>query len=165
MKNATKALGPKEADGVLRIAEEQLQHLAQLTAILSERERIMAEEVERVRAMHAGLVENFREAVKNREQALMDYMKEHKDVLFDHTDQVDLRSGILLRGQEDRVKIPRTAVAELEKLGWEDGLKRTVAADREAIGKWPVERLAAIGAEKRSVESYSYELRVTSKDS
>ena len=44
-----------------------------------------------------------------------------------------MEHGLLLHGQEEKVKIPRDAAAVIEAQGWEEALKRSVTVDRAVV--------------------------------
>ena len=93
------------------------------------------------------------------EKALLGHMKKYKAVLFDGTDVVNLPPGSLIHSKDDKVSIPKTALAACEKQGFDEVIKTVKSLDREAIEKWPDARLALIGAERKPKEVFSYDLR------
>jgi len=140
--------------------------LATLAGLQPELARLQAEAeaaIAKVREAYAPSIHTCEEAIAGTEKELIELMKANKGILFDGVDQVDLEHGILLYGKEPKISIPKTALARIEAQGWEDGLKRTVAVDRDAVGKWPVERLAVIGATRKDQETYTYELKEREK--
>ena len=79
---------------------------------------------------------------------LKDTMKHNKAVLFDGTDVVRLPNGSLIHSVADKVSIPRDALARCEELGFAEVVKIAKSLDRDAVEKWPDERLILIGAER-----------------
>ena len=141
--------------------------LAKITGLKPELARLQAEAeaaIAKVRETYAPSIRAYEETIAGIEAELIELMKANKAELFDGLDQVDLEHGILLYGREPKVSIPKAALARIEAAGWEDGLKRTVAVDREAVAAWPVERLAVIGATLKEKETYSYELIAPKKN-
>jgi len=135
--------------------------LAAIAVFREELERVEAAvewQIAGIREQYAASAAGLTDAIAGTEKELIALMKKNKAHLFDGADQVTLENGILLYGRELRVTIPKDAVAWIEAEGWEDGLKRSVKIDREAIGKWPAERLAVIGATRKEKETYTYEL-------
>jgi phage host-nuclease inhibitor protein Gam len=112
-----------------------------------------------VTAKYAALREPLWAKLEARVAWLKDTMKNNKAVLFDGTDLVDLPHGTLIRNVADRVTIPRDAPARCEELGFADAIRIAKRLDREAVGKWPDERLFLIGAERRVREEFSYDLK------
>jgi len=150
---------PKQPE-ILIVGNDLLADLALSRDILAAAQAALQAEVLAAQAKFEKFITEAKDDFEAKEHALLGFMEEHRDELFDGTDQVDLAEGILLHGEKDRVKIPRTALAELLRLKWEDGIKRAdPVVDREKVEKWPVERLTAIGASKKPVEVYSYELK------
>jgi phage host-nuclease inhibitor protein Gam len=127
----------------------------ELVRIQSEAEAKIAE----IRDAYAPSVHAYEEEIAETEKELIGLMKKNTAQLFDDVDQVELTHGILLYGKEPKVTIPKDALSRIEVLGWEDGLKRSVTIDREAISIWPVERLAVIGATLKEKKTYTYELK------
>ena len=94
---------------------------------------------------------------------LMDTMKSNKATLFDGTDIVRLANGSLIYNKFDKVRIPRdhdAVIALCEELGFDDVVKIAKSLDRDAVEKWPDERLVLIGAERKPKEEFSYDLKV-----
>jgi len=142
----------EEANGLLK-------ELGAVAATLADLEARATAEMEAVKKKHEKALGVVRTMHESLEGHLIKLMKANKVEFFDGTDQVDLEHGLLLRGEEEKIRIPRNAAAAIEAQGWEEGLKRTVAVVREVVEKWPDERLVVIGAERRPVETYSYELK------
>lgn len=89
---------------------------------------------------------------------LLKLMKTGKAVFFDGTDVVRLTNGSLIHSVADKVSIPRDALARCEELGFAEVVKIAKSLDREAVEKWPDERLILIGAERKPKEEFSYDL-------
>jgi len=147
-----------EIQSLKNSADAKLAHIATFTGELARIQAAAEEEIARIRESRAPAVQYYEDAIAGTEKELIALMKKNKAHLFDGTDHVALENGILLYGREPKVRIPKNAVNKIEAQGWEDGLKRDVKIDREAIGKWPAERLAVIGAVRKEKETYTYEL-------
>jgi hypothetical protein len=143
---------------LLQKANELLGKLADVGERIAGLQIAAEKEMAAVKRKYEDPIGKFKDIQYALDAELIKLMKWHKGDLFDRTDQVALEAGILLYGEEAKVRIPRDAVAKLEELKWEDGLKRTVSVNREAIEKWPLERILTIGGDKKVVEVYSYEL-------
>ena len=136
--------------------------LSQISVLVGQAEALKAqseEELKAIRDEYGARTESLKEALKVHEKDLVKLMKKNKGDLFSDADKVKLESGILLYGKEDKVSIPRDALGIIEELGWKDGLNVVTTINRPVIEKWPEERLAAIGAERKPKETYSYELK------
>jgi len=73
--------------------------------------------------------------------------------------RVELPRGALLFQVARHVKKAKGVLAELERQGLEEGLKRLVVVDWDALEAWPDERLWLVGAERVRKEAYSYEVK------
>jgi len=93
------------------------------------------------------------------EKALLALMKKQKQQIFADGDIRRLAHGALIRALEDKVKIPREALAKCEQLGFADVIKIAKSLDREAVEKWTDDKLFLIGAERKPVETFSYDLK------
>jgi hypothetical protein len=146
-------------DKVLERAEMLLTQIAAAEDQIAWQERRIEEEMQAVRARNEGPLAKFKQVRDAYEKELIKLMKKHKTKLFDETDQVDLKMGILLHGEEDKVKIPRNALEKIKAQGWKEAVKTVESVDREVVQKWPDERLVVIGAERKPVETFSYEIK------
>ena len=90
---------------------------------------------------------------------LKDAMKSNKKVLFDGTDIVRLANGSLIHSTADKVTIPRDALAKCKELGFAEVIKIEESLNRDAVEKWPDERLILIGAARKQKEEFSYDLK------
>lgn len=111
-------------------------------------------------------------------ETLYALMKEHQADFFAvdglGSCSLDLPHGVLLYAKEDYVVKPRKVdvLANLERYGFEEAIRRTAAVDWEALDnkdEWPDEVLAIIGTRREIKETYAYEvvsgqLPVASKD-
>jgi len=125
-------------------------------------ERIEAEYNEEAAALarrYDAKLHNLRQARDRDHGILMKLMKQLKGIFFDGTDVVNLRAGSLIHNVEDKVTIPRTALATCETLGFNDVIKIAKSLDRDAVEKWPDAKLFLIGAERKPVEEFSYDLK------
>ena len=73
--------------------------------------------------------------------------------------RLDLPRGALLFQVSRYVKKAKGVLAELERLGLEEGLQRLVTVDWDALGDWPQEKLIMVGTERVKKETYSYEVK------
>lgn len=126
-----------------------------IEALEAEAERSM----QAVMANYAAMIEPLRAQLEANVAWLKATMKSNKAVLFDGTDLVDLPHGALIRNVADKVTIPKGALARCEELGFADAIRIAKRLDREAVEKWPDERLFLIGAERKQREEFSYDLK------
>jgi phage host-nuclease inhibitor protein Gam len=94
------------------------------------------------------------------EKALISLMKKEKQILFaDGIGTVRLENGSLIYNKTDKVSIPHGALAVCESQGFSEVIKIAKSLDRDAIEKWPDEKLCLIGAERKPKEEFSYDLK------
>ena len=87
-------------------------------------------------------------------------MKSETDALFDGRDLVDLPHGRLLHSREPMVSIPKNALIKIEEAGWAaEAIQVVKSVIRGVVEKWPDEKLAVIGAARKLVDSFTYELK------
>jgi hypothetical protein len=140
-------------------AQALLLRIADATDKIDENERMCRAEVEKVENRYRSAAVYFRDALKRDAAALVALMKRHKRLLFDGTDVVNLPAGSLVRTEADKVTIPRKALERCIELALDDAIKTVKSLDREAVEKWPDERLFLIGAKREPREEFSYDLR------
>lgn len=140
------------ADGMLaRIAAETKQ-IEDLTAEYNA-------SVSRLKAEYEARLVPLKQSVLYTERDLAALMRAARAELFDGRDTVSLPHGVLYRSIVERVTIPRDALARCESLGFLDGIKIAKSLNREAVERWPDERLILIGAERKTREEFSYDLK------
>jgi hypothetical protein len=125
------------------------------------RDSLMAEKNAALSALHNtydAKTAPFEAAILASHSELMKLMKTSRGVLFDGTDVVHLPNGSLIHSVADKVSIPRDALAKCEELGFAEVVKIAKSLDRDAVEKWPDERLILIGAERKQKEEFSYDL-------
>lgn len=128
---------------------------------LAELERQVERRMAQIRERFGTNIQADQDELKALEKELIKLMKANKADLFDHTDQVNLAAGILLRGEEDKVTIHKGALEKIEEMGWDEAIKIVKSIDREVVEKWSDERLTVIGAERKPVEEFSFEVPKT----
>ena len=100
------------------------------------------------------------EALERLDTELVKLMREHRDELFpEGTDQVTLKHGVLLHGHGYKVTIPRDAIARCEEEGYDDAVKIVKSIDRAVIEKWADAKLTVIGAKRKPIEKFEYEVK------
>lgn len=141
----------KQADTLLANLRIQQRHADVLSA---EYEAQLAQLKER----YDGLMKPITETLVADEKSLLRLMKKHRAELFDGRDKKTLPNGILLCGEKDRVVVPRDAVEQCERHKFFDAVKIAKSIDRAALELWPDEKLVLIGAERKPVTVFEYEL-------
>ena len=147
------------AAGIQDEADRLLAEIASHKAVIDGISAKAVEELNRVHAYYAAQEAAHKEVISLCDKALRQLMKKHKGILFDGADCVNLTYGSLIRSVADKVSIPRDALARCEELGFAEAIKIAKSLDREAIEKWPDERLFLIGAERKPKEEFNYDLK------
>ena len=143
-------------------ADELLEELGLLRLELSDIEAQAEAELRAVRERYAANIDRYRSEIAAREKELKGLMKARDPEIFDGADKVTLRHGLLLRSEGYKVRIPRDALPKIEAQGWHEAIKVVKSVDRDVVSKWPESRLVVIGAERRRVVNYEYELKAES---
>lgn len=148
----------EEAEQLLRLLKDSQRCLSVVTSKAEE-------EIARIRAGYGPDMEGYRKDIEQREKELKTLAKKHRGDLFDGDDKVTLENGILLYTKGSKVRIPKGALERIKTWiasgmeGFKEGIKTVESVNRPVVEKWPDEKLAVIGAEKKQVESFSYELK------
>jgi phage host-nuclease inhibitor protein Gam len=140
--------------------------LADIAQWCGQIESLEAEAEEKIRSIHAqysAWLVPLQERLQRNIAWLKDTMKSNKNVLFDGTDVVNLAHGSLIHSKVDKVTIPRDALATCKALEFTDVIKTVESLDREAVEKWPDEKLILIGAQRKPKEEFSYDLKKAEK--
>lgn len=140
-------------------AEAYLEDLSEIRAKIRSIEERMESDLEAIRARYAPLLNPLREEFGSIERDLMRLMRKRAGELFDGQDKIALPHGVLIFGEEWRLRLPKDALERIKELGWIEAVKVVESVDRGIIGTWPESRLAAIGAERRLQRKFSYELK------
>ena len=158
MRNPRKNQNPSVA-GIQDEADRLLAEIASHKAVIDGISAKAVEELNRVHAYYAAQEAAHKEVISLCDQALRQLMKRHKGILFDGADCVNLTYGSLIRSVAHQVKIPRGALAKCEARGFSEAVKIAKSLDRAVVEGWPDERLFLIGAERKLVEEFKYDLK------
>jgi len=145
-------------ENIRGIIDERLKQLGEITREFETYQSVAEYEIERIRSQYSNKLVEYKEQIKDLDKDIKGLAKKNKAVVFDGKDQVNLEHGILLWGKEKKVSIPRDALNRIEAQGWNEAIKIAKSVDRAVVEKWPVERLTVIGANRKTVEKFSYEL-------
>jgi len=119
----------------------------------------MEAEIEAIRAKNRLKIAAYNKAVDEYEKDLKSLVKKTRKELFSGADQVTLDNGVLLFTSGIKVRIPRNALETIEKEGWTEAVRIAKTINRPVIEAWPDDKLAKIGATKKKVEEFNYELK------
>jgi len=144
-----------------KIADELLEDIGNLLGTIAHFEALANEAMKMVTERYEEQLAPLKEDLKAQEKALIALMKKERKTFFDGTDVFRLEHGTLIREAGDRVSIPRDALAKCEELKFDDVIKIVKSLDREAVEKWPDEKLFLIGAERKPKEEFKYDLKDT----
>ncbi|HPN08373.1 MAG TPA: host-nuclease inhibitor Gam family protein [Syntrophales bacterium] len=143
-------------------ADDFLENIKAVQGIIDDLMTEYNDAVARLKADCEARLKPFKEDLARDEKALVGLMKAAKKALFTESDVVYLSNGMLLYTKKDKVSIPRdhdAVIAICEQQGFGEVVKIVKSLDREAIEKWPDERLFLIGAERKPKEEFNYDLK------
>lgn len=139
-------------------ANELLADIGRLDRVLAEHEAEFRAKVEDLEQTYQSLLQPLRDRRQGAHEELIGLMKRHKEDLFAEGPRVALERGVLVHEQGKRVVIPRNALALAEEQGLKEAVKVAKSIDRGVVEAWPDERLALIGAARKAIHTYSYEV-------
>lgn len=145
--------------GIQEKADDLLESIGQVQGVIEHLTAEFNAEVERIKTGYETKLQPLREDIVADEKALIALMKKERTTFFDGSDVYQLENGTLIHEVGDKVTIPRTALAKCEELEFTDVIKIAKSLDREAVEKWPDGKLFLIGAERKPVESFKYDLK------
>lgn len=146
-------------EAIKAVINERLAELADCMQTLRLIQADAEREIEKVRARYADGITMLKDRVAALDKEIKGLSKANKALIFDGKDKAVLDHGILLYGKQRKVSIPRDALSRIKGKGWLDGIKVVESVNRPVVEQWPDERLAVIGARRRLVETFSYELK------
>jgi len=150
-------------ENIRGIIDGRLKQLGEITKEFETYQSVAEYEIERIRSQYSEKLAEYKTQIGDLDKNIKSLAKKNKAVVFDGKDQVTLEHGILLWGKEKKVSIPRDALDKIESQGWTEAVKIAKSVDRSVVEKWPVERLTVIGAERKTVEKFSYEIKTDEK--
>jgi len=142
------------------IIDGRLKQLGEITKEFETYQSVAEYEIERIRSQYSEKLVEYKTQIAALDKNIKSLAKKNKAEIFDGKDQVTLDHGILLWGKEKKVTIPRDALEKIEAQGWKEAVKIAKSVDRAVVEKWPVERLTVIGAVRKIMEKFSYELKI-----
>lgn len=145
-------------DTALKVAGSLLAEIGRLEDEIAARREEAEARIRELRDAQQKLIQPLYEKLIEHDRALTRLMKEQKAEIFDVADRVKLESGILLYGRSFKISIPRGALEAIEARGWTEAIRVAKSVDRAVVESWPLDRLVEIGARRKTVESFSYEV-------
>jgi len=149
----------KDAAEILAVADDLLADLGALQEAIEDCMADYAAELDRVKARYEAKLEPLNGDKAAQEKAITSLMKKSRGSIFAAGDVVNLAHGSLVRNEDDHVTIPRDALAKCKEQGFTDVIKIAESLDREAVEKWTDAKLLLIGAERKSMEKFSYNIK------
>ena len=116
-------------------------------------------EAEILQKKYKDQVKTYSEALTIAEQSLIKLMKKERQYLFIGGGVLTLASGSLIFNTKEKLRIPKDAVEKCEEQGFTDAIKIVKQLDREVVETWPDAKLVLIGADKKTVDEFGYELK------
>lgn len=138
--------------------DDRLRYIGDLTAQIAAVEAEFEQRVADIREQYQQKLDRPKETLAAQEKVLIAYLKQNKSELFNKVEKVTLPHGIVIYTKEPQLKLPKNAVEAIEKLGWNEAIKIAKSVDREMVEKWPIEKIVAIGGDKKPKEKFEYEL-------
>jgi phage host-nuclease inhibitor protein Gam len=154
---------PGAWEQVTALADDLLDGIAQQKARLAELDAEVEREFAAVRARYAPAVTEATKSMEQLHKVLTSVMEENKEMLFAKRDTVKLAAGLLLYGKQNKVSLPRDALARVLEAGFNDAVKIAKSLDRKVIEDWPDDRLFLIGGRRKLVEKFNYEVNSATK--
>lgn len=139
-------------------ANELLREIGRLDHVLGEHEAEYRAQIEDLERIYASLLKPMRDRHRAAHDELVALMRGHRTLLFADASRVSLERGDLIHEESPAVTIPRDAVERCEEYGLIDALKIAKSIDRGVVATWPDDRLALIGASRKTKHTYSYEV-------
>ena len=149
----------KEQGALRGEIDNRLRYIGDLTAQIATIEGEFEQRVGELKKQYQQKLDRPRETLAAQEKILIACLKQNKSELFNKTEKVSLPHGIVIHTTDTRLSLPKNAVEAIEKLGWSEAIKIAKSVDREMVEKWPIERIIAIGGDKKPKEKFEYELR------
>ncbi len=147
------------ADNCKDMADRILGDIRNLSRSIAAIEDEANEAMKAVSEKYEAMLRPLKDNLAVQDKAIVKFMKAQKKVLFEDGEIVRLKNGALIYSKEPKVSIPRDALEKAEEAGFTEAIKIVKSLDRGIIETWPDEKLFLIGAERKSAEKYSYDIK------
>jgi len=148
-----------EQEALREEIDDRLKYIGNIIARIDATTAVFDKQVGEIREQYQKGLNGLRETLEKEEKALITCLKQNKAELFHKVEKISLPHGILIHTTETRLSLPKNAVENIEQLGWDEAIKIAKSVDREMVEKWPIEKIIAIGGDKKPKEKFEYELR------
>lgn len=149
----------KKGNDIFGKADDLLIRIAEAEGLIKDDANAMAREIDAIKEQYGSKINYWRRIMKDLEKDLVKLMKTNSAEIFDGEDRVELTHGSLLFQIEERVKKAKGVLEKLEEQGFTDALEISKKVNWDELEKWPVERLALVGTERKRKEVFTYELK------
>ncbi|HOL44533.1 MAG TPA: host-nuclease inhibitor Gam family protein [Methanothrix sp.] len=149
----------RDVDNALVRADELL---CRIGIAIQAKEALEAEynaQIEKLKAEYEPRLAEIKDKIASFEKSLFFLLKTAKLELFDGRDAVYLKNGALFHRISERVTIPRDALTKCEEMGFWEAIRIVKSLNREVVERWPDEKLFLIGAERKAIEKFDYDVR------
>lgn len=139
-------------------ANQILSEIAVLQEQIQTLEKAANEEMDKIILRRGEALKPLVEQLKVKDKEIKALMKSKTAPIFDGADKVKMAAGILLHTKDFKVTIPREALAKIEEQGWMEAVRIAKSVNRPVVEGWPEERLVVIGAKRKLVNKFGYEI-------
>lgn len=140
-----------EAQDILASIAQDMNTTEQATADYN---RIVGPMTER----YSKFLEEMQKHISEDEKKLISLMKKNQGTLFADADVINLISGSLIRNEDEKVHIPQSALQACKDNGFDDVIKVKESLNRDKIEKWTDAKLVLIGAERKPIVEFKYDI-------
>ena len=149
----------------LQEADKVLEELAGLERKASAIKNAMNEKIDTIKAEAAEEMIEVEARQKELEGALSSFALMNKESLFQKRKTVDLTFGTLSFRSSTRIVAygkgsnQKTMLIKIKEMGFWDGLRMIEELNKEALQAWDDEKLAKIGAKKKTEDTFGYDIK------
>ena len=134
--------------------------LGELAAVEAQAKTIYDEYQEKIEALsidQSEVLEPLNERIREIKNELAEHLRSEKCNIFtDGLDKIRMTNGSVMFAIVKKLRIPKRAMEIIEEHGWLDAIRTTKQIVREVVEKWPVEKLAVIGATRKEAEEFKW---------
>jgi phage host-nuclease inhibitor protein Gam len=140
-------------------AEGALAEMAALERKVAQAKLAMQEECDAAKTKANDIIKPLEARYKSLNEALKKWATMNKSVLFTERKTLDLTFGVIgfcasTRIQQMNNVSEADTLAKLKQFGFADGIRITEEPDKEAMEKWPEDRLALVGCVRRTLDNW-----------
>jgi phage host-nuclease inhibitor protein Gam len=140
-------------------AEGALAEMAALERKMAQAKLTMQEECDEAKAKATDIITPLEARYKSLDAALKKWATMNKSVLFVDRKTLDFAFGVVGFIASTKIKqmngVSETdTLAKLKQFGFTDGIRITESPDKEAMEKWPEDRLALVGCVRRTADNW-----------